>query len=325
MEVKPNNYCILIASHISKGERVCYLKECLNSLINQTMKVPIYVSISFENNNVKEHCITELNTEKNITTCHFLKIIIQQNKTPQMVHYCILSDLIYKKHNWVMFCDDDDTYHPDRTMAFAKILTINEKNILSTPECYLAGLYESNSRQSHKESRKEYWCYCINAELLNNFMGSLKKYPDILSNKCCDILFGEYLRRKSNNWIFLHIYGQLYNYRVEDNNDSITGFIKSKQTEYTLNSSPPEDVNSTQWKEYLKDWNEYVSENINIFLHDTYLRSIIGYKFDRILKAEFRYNHSLTEHIDKTHIAKLKELYDKIIKVSDEIYDIKLE
>ena len=49
MEVKPNNYCILIASHISKGERVCYLKECLNSLINQTMKVPIYVSISFEN------------------------------------------------------------------------------------------------------------------------------------------------------------------------------------------------------------------------------------------------------------------------------------
>ena len=41
--------CVFIASHISNEKRIKYLKECLNSLINQTVQIHIYLSISFAN------------------------------------------------------------------------------------------------------------------------------------------------------------------------------------------------------------------------------------------------------------------------------------
>ena len=40
-------FCIAIASHISNPLRVNYLQECLRSLVNQSIHISIYLSISF--------------------------------------------------------------------------------------------------------------------------------------------------------------------------------------------------------------------------------------------------------------------------------------
>ena len=45
MDIKINDYCVVIASHISKEKRIEYLIECLKSLINQDVVIPIYLSI----------------------------------------------------------------------------------------------------------------------------------------------------------------------------------------------------------------------------------------------------------------------------------------
>jgi hypothetical protein len=159
--------------------------------------------------------------------------------------------------------------------------------------------------------------------LLEQFMDIVEKYPSVLNDKCCDVLFGEYLRRKDNKWIFMQIAKQYYNYRIEDNDESITGFIRSKQTKYSKQSKPPSE-DSDEWANYVFEWNDYLHENIDIYLHDTYLRSLIGSNIDEIFKSEFLANYSLLSYIDKDHIIKINDQHSLVRKVCDELYDIKL-
>ena len=324
MEIRPIDFCIFVASHISKSHRIVYLKECLHSLVNQTVRIPIYMSISFENEEIKTECITLFKTTPDIKNCGFLNILLQTEKTPQMMHYKHLTDTFASLHKWVMFCDDDDTYEPNRTTHIAQIMTTADKQIKQYPQLQNGGVYESTFGKTHREHRHEYWCYCINTDLMKTFIKTTAKYPDILRDKCCDVLLAEYLRRKLNTWIFIQLPVKYYNYRIEENNDSITGFIKLNQTKYTLQTHPPSDNGTDEWKSYLQEWNEYVGENMHVFLHDTYLRSIVGYDLQRILQAEFRNNYELTEHIDNQHIEKIDNFHKRVQQVANELYDIQL-
>ena len=46
--IEAEHACIVIASHISNPKRIGHLIECLTSLIQQSVIIPIYLSISFE-------------------------------------------------------------------------------------------------------------------------------------------------------------------------------------------------------------------------------------------------------------------------------------
>ena len=143
MEITPKDYCIFIASHMSKPHRIVYLIECLKSLISQTMPIPIYLSISFENNDIENLCKNEFNNHTFIINCGFLNVCVRPEKHSQMKHFQLLSNEIGSAHKWVMFSDDDDTYEPNRSLHFAQYLINAQNQLTNNNELHLAGLYES--------------------------------------------------------------------------------------------------------------------------------------------------------------------------------------
>uniref|UniRef100_A0A6C0IPI8 Glycosyltransferase 2-like domain-containing protein n=1 Tax=viral metagenome TaxID=1070528 RepID=A0A6C0IPI8_9ZZZZ len=289
------------------------------------MKISIYLSISFETDDLVSELDKQLQNNDTISSCGFLNIYRRQKKTSQMLHFYLLLETCKLSHEWIMFCDDDDTYEPNRSMHIAKIITTAKHQIENetTGQLHLAGVYESTFGKSHRQHRHEYWCYCVNKQLLEDFYNIIYVHPEVINDKCCDVLFAEYLRRKANNWIFLQLPVKYYNYRVENNADSVTGNIKAKQSKYTLTTKPP-DIASNVWSEYVFGWNEYVHENMPGYLHDTYLRSIVGCSLDTILQSEFLANYPLLPFVDKDHEEKISKKHAYLREVCNELYDIKI-
>jgi hypothetical protein len=317
MEICPKDYCVFIASHQSKKERIPFLIQCLESIIYQTMRVSTYLSISFENEDLEIHAKEQINKLHDI--CSFLNVTYQPTKTAQMKHYQYLSDQFGKNHKWILFCDDDDTYDVNRINHYAYYLTNATQKL--NEDLILAGIYESLDKD-HKQQRQEYWTYCVSSTLLKEFYDILLPHENIINNRCCDVLFSEYLRRKDNHYRFLQVKTKYYNYRVEDNSDSITGFIRSKQGVYTLTSKPPE--NPEELTEYTKTWETFIKSNVNVFLHDTFLKTLVGYDMEKIFETEFLHNCVLLNSIEREPIEKMTQLHTDLREICDTLYDIKL-
>jgi hypothetical protein len=314
-----NKVCIIIASHISNPKRIGHLIECLSSLLKQTIVVPIYLTISFDNKDLQNQyalLFSEIEFLHNIK----LHTIIRPIKTPQMRHMELLLPIIEKKHNWVMFCDDDDTYEPHRVQVFINTIIKGLNDIQYIPDKQFAGIYESIDGKPHTEKRQEYWCYCVQIDLLIRFMEILKPYQDVIDNKCCDVLFGEYLRRLNNDFLYAIIDLKLYNYRIDDNSDSITGEIKQTSN----NIRKPMNVTMENMEECAKDLDKYLDENIEIYLHDTYLRTIVGMDFDNILKHEFMIEYNVLKLVKKEHMQKIFDFHNRLRQIANLVFDVKL-
>jgi hypothetical protein len=326
-----STFCIAIASHISNKNRVPYLQECLLSLVTQSAPISIYLSISFASQEIREYTLNCLYADASITLPEYLNIRVRDQKTSQMRHYFLLHQEIAQKHDWIMFCDDDDTYHTDRTSqiiqtidgARSQIDVINVSRNKALYQLQLAGLYENVSQTNHRVQRHEYWCYCINMDLLGRFFEVVEPAPGILDDRCCDVLLAEYLRRKSPEWIYVTIQATLYNYRVEENADSVTGFIQTNQHKYTIQTSPPP-IGDDAWIDYVLQWNEFLHGNMHIFLHDTYLRTLVGCELDVILRTEFKDNYAILEYVDQKHVNMIIELYNHVRLVCGQLYDLGL-
>jgi Glycosyl transferase family 2 len=311
-----DSFCIAIASHISNPNRIQYLIECLQSLVNQTIQISVYLSISFETPEIRDIFLNSLKIEY-----PKIFVFIREQKTPQMRHFYLLLDVI-KKHKWVMFCDDDDTYDKGRVENIIKSIYTIEMQYNSEDKIF-AGLYESHCGKDHREHRHEYWCYCVNKCILERFYDTLDGYDDIIDNKCCDVLFGEYMRRLSLSYFFARLDMRLYNYRVVENKDSVTGVIQSKQGLYSVKEPHPP-LGDPRLPEYILDWNDYLYDNLDVYMHDIFLRSIVGCDIDYIFKAEFMANYDLLEYIDECHIDKMKEYYEYLRTASNLLYDFKI-
>jgi len=314
-----NKVCIIIASHISNPKRIGHLIECLTSLLNQSIVIPIYLSISFENKDLQNQFGIVFSECTNLFS-KYLHIIIRNEKTPQMRHMDKLLPLLNNKHDWVMFCDDDDIYHENRVEIFINTIVKGLNDIQNIPDKQFAGMYESVDGTPHTSKRQEYWCYCVHIRLLIRFLELLTPYPDVIDNKCCDVLFGEYLRRLNPNLLYSIIELKLYNYRVDNNSDSITGEIK--QTSHKVRK--PMVVTSENMEECAKDLDNYLDDNIDIYLHDTYLRTIVGMDFDTILKHEFMNEYNVLGMVKKDHMQKIFDFHERLRQIANLIFDIKL-
>ena len=85
-----------------------------------------------------------------------------------------------------------------------------------------------------------------------------------------------------------------------------------------------EQITENNWQEYVFNWNEHLHDNIDIYLHDTYLRSLVGCNFEEILKSEFLANYPLLSYVDKDHVIKINEKHILVKAICDQLYDIKL-
>lgn len=313
----------MIASHISNPKRIRYLKECFISLIGQTTPVTIYLSISFQTKELEQEFSNMRSENDLIKNSDKLVVLIQETKTPQMRHILNIYNQLQSQHKWILFCDDDDTYEPTRVEVFGNRIMACLEEVQRYPGKSFVGLYESTFGKNHHQHRHEYWCYCVHAEIMGRFMRKIVEYPDVLDNKCCDVLFAEYLRRLSQDQLFGSIDEKLYNYRIEDNSDSITGAIQVRQHEYTVHTVPPS-IDSDDWAKYVLDWNDYLHDNLEVYLHDNFLRTLVGCPIDYIFQAEFRANAALLDYVDVSHSRAMTEFHHSLRAVCNELYDAKI-
>lgn len=326
--------CILIGSHISNPRRIAYLEECLVSLARQTLPAPVFISISFQTEELAKQTIDQLQANNEIVMANRIHIQIRSQKTPQMRHIETLLNELSDNYDWFMFCDDDDTYEPGRAASFSAYITkaLGEiediNNALTDPDQpalekrTLVGIYESTFGKDHREHRHEYWCYCVHSAVLREFYAKLTKYPDILEDKCCDVLLAEHLRRLHPTKLFARITDKFYNYRVDNNSDSITGVIQTNQPKYTnLERKVPPREQAGEWAEYVVYWNEYLYENMQVYIHDTYLRTLVGCDLDYILRSEFMGNYELIPFVDECHVQKIRDYHLRLRGICNEIYD----
>jgi len=316
-----NNLCVVIASHLSNSKRIDYLIECLESLTKQTMPISIYLSISFNDENIKEEFFSNKQLDNLLDQ---INLVVRETKTPQMRHIFLLYPELQKKHKWIMFCDDDDTYETNRVEKIAQKIYLANNECIEIHKKRLAGLYESTFGKDHREHRHEYWCYCVSVEMLGKFYERLESHDDIIDNKCCDVLFAEYLRRTGEDYLYSRLQEKLYNYRVEDNTDSITGYIRCNQTKYTRFNEPPP-ITDIKFADYVVDWNECLYENMDVYLHDIFLRTIVGCKLDYILEAEFRKDSKILDYVDAGHLDKIRRTHDNLRSVCNKLFDIPFE
>lgn len=321
MEIHPKDFCIFVASHISKQKRINLLLQCLHSLIKQNMVICIYVSISFDNKTLMDECIHKVSQDECINKCAFLNILVRENKCSQMQHIHLLFEETNKNHKWMMFCDDDDQYLEDRTFKIGEQIVLYQDQLKNTV-LELAGIYESTFGKDHRQHGHEYWCYCVHKDILLDFFLHLKDKEEIVKHPCCDVLLSEYLRRKSNQWLFGRLKEKQYLYRNNNNSESITHFITSQQAKYTNTSIPPS-KNSDEWKVYVKEFNNFLTENLDIFMHDLFVLCITNMDFDTYLKREFLANYEILDYVDQEHIQKLKENHKKWTTIFQSMYEIK--
>lgn len=314
-----NSACIIVASHISNPKRIKYLIECLESLLRQTLSISIYLTISFETVEIREQFALTFSENTHLHN-PVINIIIKPTKTPQMRHMQQLLEILKPKHEWVMFCDDDDTYHKERVHTYLQTIVRALNEITQYPNKKFVGIYENDEGINHRERRREYWCYCVRYELLETFITMLLPYPDILDNKCCDVFFAEYLRRLNDDNIFAIIPKMLYNYRQDNNDDSVTGVIKG----FGRSIRKPRQVTNENLHECAKELDEYLDKEIEIYLHDIYLRTIVGSDFNTIMQNEFLSEYPLLNMIKKDHIETMWLFHSRLKTVANEIYDIKV-
>ena len=173
--------CILVASHIYYDNQLDYLEKCLSSLIKQTVKSDIYVSISFINCLYYDEFIVKI---KNV----FKSVIfdISSSQKSQMEHIYNLLKFI-NNYDLVMFCDDDDTYNDNRVQHM-----INNYKILYLKfDKDLGGLTEN---QYEPTTYTEFWSYAIRPDVLINFFKYFENDMDLLKHKFADMYFRSYLR-----------------------------------------------------------------------------------------------------------------------------------
>ena len=331
--VETRKIVVMIGSHISSVKRIHFLYETIFSLIKQTQTASIYLSISFDTKELEDDftkiIIQDKLFEIFFTFCYF-HYYIREQKTSQMKHLQLICSQLREKNSpppeWVLFSDDDDTHAENRVEQFVKQIEICETDLISKNESpqRLIGLYESHDfGLNHKLQRHEYWCYCIRFSLLCDFFDKLQPYPDVIENKLCDIVLGEFLRRKRLPELFSFIDAKLYNYRRENNSDSITGIITNK-THMVIRSQNPPPIDSPDIAEYVKEFNEYIYKHGHIYLHDTYLKTVVGMNFDEILRTEFLADYPLLKYVDSCHTENLRIFHERLREICNSIYDEKI-
>jgi len=213
--------CVLIASHINYLEKIELLDNCINSLINQTVKPDIFISISFENEILRTKFIDNIfNIYTNIN------YTLQDNKTYQIIHYFNLLNKI-KDYNLIMFCDDDDTYNIKRVEEFKRAyIYLNN----TTKYCdFIIKDGDINNNIS-----PEYWNYSIPYKFLYTFFEIFKNDMDLLNHFYADIYFAEFLATR-NNIKYLVIKEFYYNYNYNENSTCNILNLKSYNEKIELN------------------------------------------------------------------------------------------
>lgn len=306
-----NKICIVVASHISRESRIPHLISCLRSLLSQTIPCTVYLSISFQTNELSGMVSLIL---KEFQTNPYFILRAHPEKTSQMKHISMAVNDVLETHDWVMFCDDDDTYVQNRCELFVQLL-----------KEHVSGVFESWVGLSQQQYRYEFWTYCIRPSVLVPFFEELGKQLDIRDENCCDIMLVEYMRRLDP---VLYLFerldipddARLYYYRKDDNEHSVTEIITKSQSEIRVGNPPG--ITDISFAEYIIEWNEYLYNNLHIYMRDVFLRTAVGCEFEYIMQKEFHVDYKYLCFVDDVHVKKMREYHDRVRELCAKVYQV---
>lgn len=305
--------CIIVPSHIWNARRTKLLIRCLQSLIYQTLKNDIYLSVSFETD-LDKLLFTKLIKDNDLTDHHLLNIVYQDKKTSQFRHIDKLIDSLKLKYNYIMFCDDDDSYNINRTQIFYNLILSGID--ACTSDKIFVGVYERD-KYRHSEQFYEYWCYCIDINFIVNFMNIIKinNYDYYIDNIMCDVLFSTYLRCLDDRHLFLSTNIKLYNH--DDNDFSITNKIKKKNN-YNNNYIPSLTNN---FEVFIQGVNKTLEDSMEDIKNNIFVRySMSKIEYEDILQELLQNNYIYKNQINKTILDNIKKEYDNIKSLCSLLY-----
>jgi hypothetical protein len=311
--------CVIVPSHISNINRTKMLMRCLHSLTTQTTKIPIYLSISFETE-IDKTLFNKLIEKNDLVNNETLTIIYQHQRTSQFRHIENVVDNIKNVYKYVMFCDDDDTYEIDRVEKFMVLINFGITNCPKDKN--FSGCYESDLQKgSHSSSFYEYWSYCVDVDVILNFIEILKinNYGYVVDNTMCDVLFSTYLRHLDDRHVFASICEKLYNYNR--NEFSITQTIL-KNNKRNREEHVPIITNNIEM--FIKSMNEDIERNMEVIKDNIFLLySIRKSSLDDILKRLLGENYMYKNRINPTILSKIEFEYDNVKCLCEYLYQYK--
>jgi 1-acyl-sn-glycerol-3-phosphate acyltransferase len=71
-------------------------------------------------------------------------------------------------------------------------------------------------------------------------------------------------------------------------------------------------------------FSKWFDNELDIYIHDTYVRTIIGNSFDEILQNEFKSEYLVLPMIDTKHILEIHEYHSRLREVANQLYFIKI-
>jgi hypothetical protein len=173
------NPVVFIASHIRYDSQLGRLTRCLESLLAQEHVPAICISISLETSLYKQEFNN--NVKQNYPTVNFHA---QKKRFFQMEHMRFLFERYASQYDLILFCDDDDTYVPQRVKFFCQCAAQHPSVV-----CFL----ESIHGEDYKEYN-EFWKYAVRPSFLKVFFERVEKAPYLLQNLYSDMLFRCFLR-----------------------------------------------------------------------------------------------------------------------------------
>ena len=205
--------CVFVASHIYYDGQLDLLSTCLQSLVEQTKKTDIKVSISFENTTFKQEFLNVLRRYN-----ASVRFVLSPTQLFQMEHIDKLTKQFANQYEIIMFCDDDDTYKPERVDTLSTIFRNHQHlvNFSGVREIY--GVLHGTP---------EFWCYAIRPRMLHVFFERMETHNkmQLLQHKYGDMYFRSFLRA-TEPCIFCEVPMQskvpFYNHNTSNPN-SITG------------------------------------------------------------------------------------------------------
>ena len=200
------SFVTLCASHITEPSRLAHLRNLLRSCLNQTLKKPTYVSISYDTKMKDEvhKMVSESQSE-------YVKIFEQKQCMSQFEHYKYLVeqiDPLFVNTMWCAFTDDDDFLNPRRNNAYDELI----RKTVSTDVCIairsimisswdddninyetLMSYLTTGARNTVLMPRgSEHIVYCVKLPLLKRFCQFMDKRSKLVT-KHCDVVFSAML------------------------------------------------------------------------------------------------------------------------------------
>ena len=187
-----SRYCCIIASHIISAEQIKNLiGRCLNSMREQHIPIMTYLSISFKSP-MFATMFKRMIVKYKFRNWDHLFIVMRPNQHSQFGHIKFIVDGIWDKHQYIMFCNDQDKYDIARTT-----MMINYTNIIGIPDTQkFVGAYEQIGKYTNKTRFHDYWQYCCDIIYVRQFFARLVSFDHkYIDHGNCDLLFAVYLRQ----------------------------------------------------------------------------------------------------------------------------------